>query len=263
MPDEKFYYESAFYGDYIKPGEGIKVERKISFDEYRADLAPYVAKSISELTQERAASEALEREIFDKLTALSKEWAVQASQTLIIDKALDYLKIPTIRHTSNQWTVDKNGRHEISNMVYKMTYHISPQTSPVQKTPFAWEVSWELSFNVQPRIGKYLDYTIAEKKKKRYGSMADAEKYMQGRISTYAHLFTELSPPIPEDSKHLFRVNGHLLPGYTIAPHKPTPDELLAFVDDQDIEGAGLPEQPLKKTAAHTDKKHPKARKTR
>ena len=38
---------------------------------------------------------------------------------------------------------------------------------------------------------------------------------MQGRIKAYAHLFTENSPPIPDEYTRPFIVHGQLLPGYT------------------------------------------------
>ena len=43
------------------------------------------------------------------------------------------------------------------------------------------------------------------------------EKYVQGRIKAYSHLFTEISPPIPEEHLEPFVLYGHLLPGYTKA----------------------------------------------
>ena len=42
----------------------------------------------------------------------------------------------------------------------------------------------------------------------------EAEKYIQGRIKAYSHLFTEISPPIPKDLEKSFMVHGYLLPGY-------------------------------------------------
>ncbi len=42
------------------------------------------------------------------------------------------------------------------------------------------------------------------------------EKYLQGRIKAYSHLFTEISPPIPKEFASYFKVNGLLLPGYRI-----------------------------------------------
>ena len=85
-----------------------------------------------------------------------------------------------------------------------------------------------------------------------------AEAYINGRIAAYAHLFTELSPPIPEDKVRYFRANGHLLRGYTVAPHEPTPDELLTFVDDHEISGVNLAVKPRRK--APTQKKAGKSR---
>ena len=258
MADEKFYHEMAFYGDYVHPGEAIKIERKIDFNEYRADLTPYVAQSVDDLTRERKASEAKERMIYDKLTALSKAWAEQASQTLILDKALDYLSIPTVPNTANQWTMDKRGRHEISNLVYKMSYTIEPEIAYRPGRPRAWEATWEVSFNVIERVEKRGGRPVIAGKKKKYEDKAAAEAYINGRIAAYDHLFTELSPPIPEDKVRLFRANGHLLRGYTVAPHEPTPDELLTFVDDHEISGVNLAVKPRRK--APTQKKAGKSR---
>ena len=42
----------------------------------------------------------------------------------------------------------------------------------------------------------------------------EAEKYIQGRIKAYSHLFREISPPIPKDLEKSFMVHGYLLPDY-------------------------------------------------
>ena len=42
------------------------------------------------------------------------------------------------------------------------------------------------------------------------------EKYLNGRIKAYEKLFTEISPVIPPEYAEQFRVNGQLLPGYTV-----------------------------------------------
>lgn len=71
------------------------------------------------------------------------------------------------------------------------------------------------------------------------------DKYLQGRIKAYSHLFTEISPPIPADQKGRFCVNGVLLPGYTVQAPERTPQEvasdLLDFLEDGDM---GEPEAP-------------------
>ena len=67
------------------------------------------------------------------------------------------------------------------------------------------------------------------------------EKYLQGRIAAYAHLFTEISPPIPEDDQRRFYVNGVLLPGYTVEtpeltrPEEKDVEDLLSLLDDEDM----------------------------
>lgn len=75
---------------------------------------------------------------------------------------------------------------------------------------------------------------LASQDNKRYADKAAAERYVQGRIAAYAHLFQELSPPLPENHAHLFSVNGQMLPGYTVQPHQPSPQELLDFLEDGD-----------------------------
>ena len=47
------------------------------------------------------------------------------------------------------------------------------------------------------------------------------EKYLNGRIKAYDRLFTEISPPIPQEYAEHFKVNGMLLPDYTIEGEEP------------------------------------------
>lgn len=84
--------------------------------------------------------------------------------------------------------------------------------------------------------------------KKYYNAEADAQNYIQGRFDVYARLFTELSPPVPDEFKRSFYINGVLLPGYTIAPKERAPqevaDELLDLLDDGDLAPPSDPEPP-------------------
>ena len=76
------------------------------------------------------------------------------------------------------------------------------------------------------------------------------EKYLQGRIAAYSHLFTEISPPIPEEAQRRFCINGVLLPGYTVeTPELTRPDaknveDLLSLLDDEDLPPSPQPEEP-------------------
>lgn len=91
------------------------------------------------------------------------------------------------------------------------------------------------------------------------------EKYINGRIAAYAHLFTEISPPIPRDQAGRFTVNGVLLPGYTVEAPERTPqeaaDSLLDFVEDGDIGASepapAEPTAPPAKAGHHAPRKKP------
>ena len=57
--------------------------------------------------------------------------------------------------------------------------------------------------------------------RKVFSDKAAMEKYLNGRIKAYDRLFTEISPPIPQEYAEHFKVNGMLLPGYTIEGEEP------------------------------------------
>ena len=174
---------------------------------------------------------------------------------------MEYVKTPAVKHTSNQWVKDSYDRVEISNMVYVMHYRIQENTSYDHKlkksVPTSWTVSWGIAFNApKKREPPYASYQFDGQDQKRYTDKEKAEKYVQGRFKQYAHLFTEISRQIPEDKAHIFRVNGHLLPGYSVQPHVPTAQELLDFVEEQDISPL-LPDEPKKPAAKQPQKKAP------
>ena len=62
---------------------------------------------------------------------------------------------------------------------------------------------------------------IAGQSQKRYTDKNAAMKYLEGRKKAYSHLFTEISPPVPEQYKDHFTVHGALLPGYTEEGQEP------------------------------------------
>ena len=102
-------------------------------------------------------------------------------------------------------------------MVYKMTYSVYEDTKydrVAQKSiPFAWYATWHVSTN---NPDGYRGIKIAGQDRKRFVDKAAMEKYFNGRIKAYAYLFTEISPPVPQKYDRCFRVNGQLLPGYTV-----------------------------------------------
>lgn len=220
MRNEALGYD-AFSHDQLEEGRELKIKHSVYRDSRNVDITSYVGMFQSEVAAMRQASIDKERAIFEKLCAAVSEWEVQAAQTQLLDRALQYLRTPEAQHTANQWRENRYGTGaEISNRVYRMSHSIREDTQynrdTRQQVPVAWYVSWDVVLNKR-------DYRvqIAGQDRKRYTDKAAAEKYLQGRIRAYAHLFTEISPPIPLEHVQHFKVNGVLLPGYTIEGQEP------------------------------------------
>ena len=266
LPNTDPFFSVNAWGDTLTTGETLKMVHTLWFSEYNA--SPFMAlltdKPTSELQEMLKSSEAAEKSIFDRLKAAVSEWEAQAAQTLLLEKVLEYVRTPEVSHTSNEWKQIQGGVWEISNLVYQMRYQFVPV--PQSK---AVRVTWGLVYNTpqQPGNPRYANSWgdsrfIARQDKKPYESAEAAQRYIQGRFNRYAHLFTELSPPVPNDCKRMFMVNGHLLPGYTLAPPERTKEQtvndLLDCLEDGDVAPPmPEPEAPAtpKQKAAQTDAK--------
>ena len=253
LPNAKPFFSVNNWGDALTTGETLKIVHTLWFSDYNA--SPFMAlltdKPITELQEMLKGSKAAEQSIFDKLKAAAGEWEVQAAQTLLLEKVLEYVRTPEVSHTSNEWKRQEDGTWEISNRVYQMRYRFDPvpQSEAVR-------VSWGIAYNTpqQPGNPKYVNSwgesrIITRQDKKPYNNVDAAQRYIQGRFDLYAHLFTELSPPVPNDCKRMFMVNGHLLPGYTLAPpertREQTVNDLLDCLEDGDVAASPpTPEEP-------------------
>lgn len=106
---------------------------------------------------------------------------------------------------------------------------------------------------------------IAGQRRKRYTDKAAAEKYIEGRKKAFAHYFKEISPPIPQGYAEYFKVNGVLLPGYTIEGQEPeqstkTAAEIISEITGGDSISTTQKPSVLKKLAeSKTDKAAPSA----
>lgn len=239
---------------HLNPGKELEVSEHAYFHyEDNAEVAEFVTLSLEELKQRETDSITEEKAIYSKLCEIIAQWHQQASHTLNLKKAQEYLHVLPTWHTSNQWKEGAYNWYEISNMVYKMTYRIEERAdyrSPKKPPPIYWELTWDIYFNTP----KNPDYSgsgrkIAGQRDKKFRVKADMEKYLDGRIKAYAHLFTEISPPIPKEHEKRFCINGVLLPGYTVEspellePDKEQVDDLLSLLLDEDI-GGEAPELP-------------------
>ena len=207
---------STYDHDRLEPADSMRIERKLYFEQDKADISGLTALSMEQLREIREESAAAEQTIYEDLKQRAAAWEAQAGQTLAVDKAIEYVRTPEVKHTANQWEAAENDRHIISNRVYQMRYHIYENTrydrEKEQSVPYAWTLSWNVYTNSPDG---YNQAKIAGQEKK-FADKAAMEKYLNGRIKAYQHLFTEISPPIPKEYAYHFKINGQLLPGYTI-----------------------------------------------
>lgn len=284
---KKSFYEASTYTGNLRPGYEIAVQRTISYQGENADFKPFLTVPHKELEQRLKDSMAAEKKIHDELKEAIKAWDEHGAQTLLLEKAIEYLKTEPVKHTANEWKQQEDGTWEISNMVYRMTFKIVPIGDE-------WKLSWELQYTApgQNQERYYSYYERGPKKRieyegsKKYKTMAGAQKYIQGKFDQYARCFETLSPPVPKSVKSLFCVNGQVLQGYTISPLekeaavnvspeqlKPddkTVDALLSCLGDGDLTPAPAPETaqartesakpPVKSSAPHRHKKSGRAR---
>ena len=138
------------------------------------------------------------------------------------DKTLEYVRKPHVQHTANEWQTTEHNRHIRSNRVYQMNYHIYENTrydrEKQQSVPYSYSLTWGVYTNSPNRNGQA---KIAGQDRKVFSDKAAMEKYLNGRIKAYDRLFTEISPPIPQEYAEHFKVNGMLLPDYTIEGEEP------------------------------------------
>ena len=213
---------SSYDHDDLEPASTMRIERRIYFESGKADLSEAVKLPLAELLSLRAESAAAEQEVFDRLKEQAAAWEEQAGRTLFLDKALEYARTLPVTHTANRWEAPDEYRHIRSNMVYQMDYSISENTrydSAAQKSvPYSWTLRWSLRTNAP---GSYRQAKIAGQDRKVFASREELDKYLNGRIKAHEHYFTEISPAIPKEYADYFKVNGCLLPGYTIEGEEP------------------------------------------
>ena len=213
---EKTFYDISSSSTMLREGSYLTVQRSLNYRGERADFTPFLDVPLKELEQRLKASKAEERKIYDQLQEAAKAWDEHGAQTLLLQKAIEYLKVPEVQHTANEWKQQKDGSWEISNLVYKMTFSIV-------RCGDEWKLSWELSYTAPGLSVGYWEYTRSPRQRieyegsKKYKTLEGAQKYIQNKFDQYADRFETLSPRIPKEAKPLFSVNGQLLQGCCFA----------------------------------------------
>ena len=213
---------SSYDHDKLETAETMRIERRIYFEAKDGEIAPYVSLPLEQLHAMREESAAAEQAIFNDLSSRAAAWEEQAGKTLLLDKAIEYTRTTVVQHTSNEWQKGEYDRYTRSNRVYQMNYHIYENTrydrEKQQSVPYSYSLTWGVYTNSPNRNGQA---KIAGQDRKVFSDKAAMEKYLNGRIKAYDRLFTEISPLIPQEYAEHFKVNGMLLPGYTIEGEEP------------------------------------------
>ena len=223
---------TSYDHDKLEAAETMRIERRIYFEAKDGDIAPYASLPIAQLLSMRSESAAAEQAIFDDLKERAAAWEEQAGRTLLLDKTLEYVRTPHVQHTANEWQTTEHNRHIRSNRVYQMNYYIYENTrydKEAQKSiPYSWTLTWSVRTNSPSRT----QAKIAGQDRKVFTDKAAMEKYLNGRIKAYDRLFTEISPPIPQEYADYFKVNGMLMPDYTIEGEEPPQQQQAAAIPE-------------------------------
>ena len=223
---------SSYDHDKLETAETMRIERRIYFEAKDREIAPYASLPIAQLLSMRSESAAAEQAIFDDLKERAAAWEEQAGRTLLLDKTLEYVRTPHVQHTANEWQTTEHNRHIRSNRVYQMNYYIYENTrydKEAQKSiPYSWTLTWSVRTNSPSRT----QAKIAGQDRKVFTDKAAMEKYLNGRIKAYDRLFTEISPPIPQEYAEYFKVNGMLMPDYIIEGEEPPQQQQAAAIPE-------------------------------
>lgn len=189
-------------------GTNIEIDHSVYY-KGNCDISDLIQMSAKDVERFRNKSIANENKAYEKILQALAEWEKEALITQRHNRALNYLNTPTVEHTSNKWVDAKYDYKERSNMVYFMQYRIYKRQG--RYGVLKWDVAW----NVRTQRAPGQAALVLGGQEKTYSSEEAAQKYINNRIAEYDHLFTEISPVIPDIYIYIFSVNGVLLPGYT------------------------------------------------
>ena len=143
---------TAYDFDRLTEGSEIKIDHSIYVNE--TDMTDLISKPISEIQAMRDSSIAKEKTAFEKVRQTAQNWEKQAAVTRRYDRAIEYLKVPEVSHTSNKWEKDRYDKFTISNRVYKMTYDIYERSS-WRTDAKKYDVRWNIYTNRPPSQSSY------------------------------------------------------------------------------------------------------------
>ena len=158
---KKSFYEIGSSEGYLREGFYLEVRRQINYRGDRADFKPFLNVPVKDLEKQLKESQAEEKKVFEEMKKAVTAWDEHGAQTLLLQKAIEYLKTPEVTHTRNEWQRHKDGSWEISNLVYKMTFNIV-------KSGDEWKLTWELSYTAPGLSQGYWGYTRSPRERIEY-----------------------------------------------------------------------------------------------
>ena len=123
---EKNY--SSYDFDRLEVAKKLVIERSIYFESEKADISALTGLPLAELARLRQESAAAEQAVFDRLKTEAAAWEQQAGNTRFLEKAIEYVQTPPVKHTSNKWEKTDYEWQLRSNAVYQMRYHVYENT---------------------------------------------------------------------------------------------------------------------------------------
>ena len=164
----------TYENDDLSAGATLKVEHTIIVNE--TDILNLISQPLEKIQAMRDNNVKKETAAFEKVRQSARDWEKKAAITRQFDRAIEYLQVPEVSHSSNKWVNDRDCYNydctSISNMVYKMTYRMYDYTSWRSEKTRRWEVKWSIGTNSP--VGH--NNCIAEQERS-FKDKAEAEKY--------------------------------------------------------------------------------------
>ena len=91
---EKNFYEISAGGTMLREGSYLDIQRSLVYRGERADFTPFLNVPLKELEKQLKASKVEEQKIYDQLKEAAEAWDKHGAQTLLLEKAIEYLKVP-------------------------------------------------------------------------------------------------------------------------------------------------------------------------
>ena len=139
----------TYENDDLSAGATLKVEHTIIVNE--TDILNLISQPLEKIQAMRDNNVKKETAAFEKVRQSARDWEKKAAITRQFDRAIEYLKIPEVKHTSNKWVKGKDEFDftHISNKVYKMSYRIYERSSWRTRVN-KYDVTWNI-FTNNPR----------------------------------------------------------------------------------------------------------------